>query len=223
MSTSYQPSPEQQTQGAGRGHHEHHVMPVWVLLSVYAALIVLTILTVVFANVDLKIWVKGLINEYVYEITAKEISQIGLIIAMILATTKAVLVALFFMHLKYDRAFNGIIFIGTMVFVALFIGITLMDSVNYTVGSHGLRSEIRFDWKQEQIQDDIYQERFNVRSTPQEEAPPPADEEAAPESETPDVDPDPTTEPQDAPPPDPDAEPGPGEEDDPDLTGESPA
>jgi cytochrome c oxidase subunit IV len=35
------------------------------------------------------------------------------------------------MHLRWDSPFNGIILISAMFFVALFIGIALMDSREY--------------------------------------------------------------------------------------------
>jgi len=41
------------------------------------------------------------------------------------------MVALFFMHLRWDRPINAVIFIGTLLFVALFVGITLTDTGSY--------------------------------------------------------------------------------------------
>jgi len=84
-----------------------HVVPLWILAAVFAALMVLTCLTVAVAQVDL-----GNLNLY---------------LAMAIATVKASLVVLFFMHLFWDRGFNTMIFIGCLLFVSLFIGITLTD------------------------------------------------------------------------------------------------
>jgi cytochrome c oxidase subunit 4 len=49
-------------------------------------------------------------------------------VAMGIATFKSILVALYFMHLRYDRPFHGVIVIGALLFVLLFIGITMLDS-----------------------------------------------------------------------------------------------
>ena len=40
---------------------------------------------------------------------------------------KATLVAAYFMHLRYDKSFNGLVFISSLLFVALFLALTLMD------------------------------------------------------------------------------------------------
>jgi cytochrome c oxidase subunit IV len=85
-----------------------HVTPVWLLVAVFGGLMVLTALTVAAAQVDL-----GNLNLY---------------LALGIAVTKASLVVLFFMHLLWDRPFNSMIFIGCLLFVSLFIGITLTDS-----------------------------------------------------------------------------------------------
>jgi len=85
-----------------------HVVPVWLLAAVFAALIVLTVLTVTVAQVDL-----GNLNLY---------------FALGIAAVKASLVVLFFMHLFWDRPFNSMIFAGCLLFVTLFIGICLTDS-----------------------------------------------------------------------------------------------
>lgn len=91
--------------------HEHHVTSVSTLIATFVALVALTILTSVMAYVDLgraDIWV-----------------------VLVIATTKAALVATIFMHLLHDKAFNGVILLGTLVFVSLFVGFTLMDSTQY--------------------------------------------------------------------------------------------
>ena len=44
-----------------------------------------------------------------------------------IATAKATLVAALFMRLSYDKSFNGLVFISSLVFVGLFLEFTLMD------------------------------------------------------------------------------------------------
>jgi cytochrome c oxidase subunit 4 len=88
-----------------------HAVPLPVLFAVFAALVVLTVLTVAATWYDLGSW--------------------NLVIAMAIATVKASLVVLFFMHLKYDNPFNAIIFIAALVFMTLFISMTLLDTLQY--------------------------------------------------------------------------------------------
>jgi len=40
-------------------------------------------------------------------------------------------VVLFFMHLRWDKPFNALVFIGCLIFVSLFIGLALLDSGQY--------------------------------------------------------------------------------------------
>lgn len=85
-----------------------HVMPLKVLVGIFASLLVLTVVTVAVTYVDL--------------------GSINLLVAMGVATVKASLVALYFMHLRYDRPFNAVVFISALLFVTLFITFTLLDS-----------------------------------------------------------------------------------------------
>lgn len=93
----------------GRVHT--HVMPVSVLLSIFGLLVFLTAATVAVTWVDL-----GPLNIWV---------------ALLIAVAKAALVALYFMHLRYDHPFFGQILITSLFFVGLFIGITLLDTTTY--------------------------------------------------------------------------------------------
>ena len=86
--------------------HAHVNSPLF-MIAIFAALIVLTVLTVAVSYVDL-----GAANTFV---------------AILVATIKASLVATFFMHLKGDKALHSIIFIGAFVFLAIFIGLSNDD------------------------------------------------------------------------------------------------
>ncbi|MEX2214730.1 MAG: cytochrome C oxidase subunit IV family protein [Phycisphaeraceae bacterium] len=98
------------------GFHPHVVSPR-VLLTVFGILLVLTMLTVAVTKIDL-----GKLNVW---------------IALIIAVAKAGVVGLYFMHLRYDRPFHGIILVVSLMFVALFIGIALMDSDAYQPNLQG--------------------------------------------------------------------------------------
>jgi cytochrome c oxidase subunit 4 len=82
------------------------------LLGVLGALIVLTILTVAVTSVDLG-------------------SQGNLVVAMIIATIKAILVMGFFMHLIWDSRFNLIAFTSSFLFVILFLSMAVLDRAEY--------------------------------------------------------------------------------------------
>lgn len=93
------------------GDYHPHVVPLWMLVAVFASLLVLTVITVGARYVDL--------------------GELNLAIALAIALVKATLVVLFFMHLKWDSYFNSIAIVGAMLFVVLFIGISLADTVEY--------------------------------------------------------------------------------------------
>lgn len=92
-------------------HGYAHVMPPSVLIATFVALIALTLLTVGMSDLPL--------------------GGFELYVAMGIATIKAVLVAVYFMHLRYDKPLNSLLAIFSLVFVALFLCLTLADSVAY--------------------------------------------------------------------------------------------
>jgi len=55
----------------------------------------------------------------------------GIFIALGVAVIKATLVALFFMHLRWDRPFNLLTFVGSMAFVILMMAFCLIDTSQY--------------------------------------------------------------------------------------------
>ncbi|MBC7978199.1 MAG: cytochrome C oxidase subunit IV family protein [Myxococcales bacterium] len=99
------------------GHHDDHhgishVASLKVLLGTGSTLLMLTLVTVLATKVDFG-------------------ASINLAIAMAIAVVKATLDILFFMHLKYDRLFHTVVFVGAILAAALFVGFTLMDSNQY--------------------------------------------------------------------------------------------
>jgi cytochrome c oxidase subunit 4 len=89
-----------------------HPVPMKVLAGTLAALLLLTVITVGATWVDFG-------------------AVANLWIALIIATIKAILVALFFMHLAYDRPFNAVVLAAALFFVLLFVCFTLMDTRAY--------------------------------------------------------------------------------------------
>lgn len=88
-----------------------HVVSFRVLATVWLALLALTVITVAVAGVD--------------------IGNFNLGVAMAIATVKATLVLLYFMHMRYDRPMNAIVFVAALLFVALFVSIALLDTRAY--------------------------------------------------------------------------------------------
>ena len=86
-------------------------MPIWMLLSVFFALLALTVLTVYQSTFNL--------------------GNIEVWLSLTIATVKAGLVIAFFMHLVWDKPLNAIIILSSLVFVALFLGFTMMDAQGY--------------------------------------------------------------------------------------------
>lgn len=101
----------------GHGHHEGlpgtigHVTPISTLIKVIATLLVLTFITVAIAQVDL--------------------GKFNIVGAVGVACIKATVVALWFMHLRYDKRFNFWILAGSMLLVAWMIGYILFDTALY--------------------------------------------------------------------------------------------
>lgn len=76
---------------------------------VLAALLLLTAATVAAAGIHF----------------GNEVFNVG--IALGIATLKAFLVALFFMHLRHDKPMNALIFLTGFAILAIFLALTLMD------------------------------------------------------------------------------------------------
>lgn len=89
-----------------------HVTPISLLATILGLLLLLTFVTVAVTWVDL-----GALNIWV---------------ALFIAAIKGALVVLYFMHLRWDSTFNSLIFVASLIFLVLFIGITLMDTFQYS-------------------------------------------------------------------------------------------
>lgn len=103
---------------SGHGHAGHdgqplvgHLVAPWILFATGGALIVLTVITVAIRYVDL--------------------GEANLLVALAIAGLKATLVSLFFMHLRWDRPFNLLVFFGCIAFVVLMMAFCIMDTSQY--------------------------------------------------------------------------------------------
>jgi len=94
----------------------------WKLYAgILGALLFLTVITVAVSYVD----IDGLLaNE-------REVEGVGaynLGVAILIAVMKASLVVTFFMHLKDDKRFNALFFLGSILFVGVFFAYTMNDT-----------------------------------------------------------------------------------------------
>jgi cytochrome c oxidase subunit 4 len=78
--------------------------------AVLAALLVLTCITVAASYVDFGA------------------ASVNVVVALTIASIKGSLVALYFMHLRYDKPLNSVIFVSGLFFLALMLMLTLIDA-----------------------------------------------------------------------------------------------
>ncbi len=104
------------TDSTTHGDQIGHIVPIKFLVFICCLLLFLTAVTV---------WVSR------YDFTEINIAEMGIIMALLVATVKATFVGLYFMHLRWDRPFLGFIFVGSLLFVVLFIGLALTDTMEY--------------------------------------------------------------------------------------------
>src|SRR3954454_13876644 len=105
------------THSAAHGHDNHDANAPKIYAAVLAALLMLTFITVGASQIQFG---SGMIN---------------VVIALTIATVKASLVALFFMHLIHDKAMNAIILVASFVFLGIFIG--------FSYGDYATRDDLR--------------------------------------------------------------------------------
>lgn len=91
------------------GYHVHaHVSTTKFNLAILGVLIFFTLITVGAYNVRLGEW--------------------NLFVAILIATMKAGLVMGFYMHLHWEKGFNKLFFLGSFIFVGIFLGYTVNDT-----------------------------------------------------------------------------------------------
>ena len=88
----------------------HHVISWKVYLAVFLALCVLTVVTVAAAQV--------------------EFGPFNLLVALGIATTKAALVVLYFMHARYSGQLTALVIASSVAFLFILVFLTLTDYVS---------------------------------------------------------------------------------------------
>jgi len=87
----------------------HHVTPLNVYLGIGFGLLILTAITITVSFINLGGW--------------------NVVVALVIASIKGSLVALFFMHLFYDKKIYSIVFSMGLVFLSIFMALTLFDTL----------------------------------------------------------------------------------------------
>jgi cytochrome c oxidase subunit 4 len=96
---------------SGEQHeHEHHVVSVKAYLAIFAALMVLTLVTV---------WAAG-----------QDFGAYNTAVAVGIAVTKATLVVLIFMHVKWGTKLTQLYVVAGVVFLLILIAITMSDYIS---------------------------------------------------------------------------------------------
>jgi cytochrome c oxidase subunit 4 len=96
---------------AEAAHAGDHVLPVSVLLGTAGTLFALTAITVAVSLVDL--------------------GRLNIVVALGIATLKAIAVAAYFMHLRYGGRFHVVVLVGCAVFAAIMVGFIAFDTTQY--------------------------------------------------------------------------------------------
>ena len=87
---------------------QHHV-PYRVYFIVWAALLVLTAVTVGVSYVDMK--------------------NVTVLTAMLIAATKSMLVLLYFMHIRFEKPMYSVMILAAMMTYGIFVALTFVDYV----------------------------------------------------------------------------------------------
>lgn len=95
---------------AAPGHVHGHVTPLGVYLAIFGALMVLTVVTVLVAYVNL--------------------GQLNKVVALSIASFKATLVILYFMHVKYASRLTKLFAVTGFFILAILLGLTMVDYIS---------------------------------------------------------------------------------------------
>jgi cytochrome c oxidase subunit 4 len=98
-------------------HSSHHIVPQVIYYGVFATLLVLTGVTVGAAYVDL--------------------GRLNTVIALAIAGFKAIIVVLFFMHVKYSTRLIKLTLIAGVYWMGILLVLTLSDYLTRGWGTYG--------------------------------------------------------------------------------------
>lgn len=110
--------------------HSHFVIPLKFLLSCFVALLILTVVTVLAALIDLG-------------------PTLNLTLALFIAGIKAFCVLYIFMGLKWDKGYNVLVVLASILFILIFIVFIILDFSSrgdiesIESGSHSIQSPVK--------------------------------------------------------------------------------
>ena len=105
----------------------HHVVPVSTYIKVITSLMVLLIITLAAAAVD-------------FSAMSPNLAWLNIVIAMGIAVVKAIIIILYFMHVKYSSKLDCVFAFAAFYWVMILFGMTLIDyfarpaSLGYPLG-----------------------------------------------------------------------------------------
>ena len=102
---------------AEHAHDPHHIVPLKVYYAIFAILMVLTAVTVGIAYIDL--------------------GPINAVAALAIAGFKAMIVVLFFMHVKYTTRLIKLTVIAGLYWMGILFALTLSDFLTRGWGTYG--------------------------------------------------------------------------------------
>jgi cytochrome c oxidase subunit 4 len=102
---------------ADHAHDKHHVVPTKIYYAIFATLIVLTAVTVGVAYIDL--------------------GRLNTVAALAIACFKAMIVVLYFMHVKYSTRLIKLTVIAGLYWMGIIFALTLGDYLTRAWGTYG--------------------------------------------------------------------------------------
>ena len=88
-------------------HTQHHVVPLTIYYAIFATLLVLTGVTVAVAYIDL--------------------GPFNTVVAIAIACFKALMVVLYFMHVKYASRMTKLVVVSGLFFLGIMLTLTMAD------------------------------------------------------------------------------------------------
>jgi cytochrome c oxidase subunit 4 len=102
---------------AEHAHDQHHVVPLKIYYGIFGILMVLTGVTVGVAYIDLGRW--------------------NTVVALAIACFKAMVVVLYFMHVKYSTRLIKLTVLAGLYWMVILFGLTLGDYLTRVLGTFG--------------------------------------------------------------------------------------
>jgi cytochrome c oxidase subunit IV len=102
---------------------QHHVVPLKIYYGIFGILLLLTGVTVAVAYIDL--------------------GRMNTVVALAIACFKAIIVALFFMHVKYSTRLIKLTVIAGLYWLGILFALTMSDYLTRAMGTFGQQISLR--------------------------------------------------------------------------------